>query len=97
MDTPWTPGPWDYHGSIGGWVDVLAPPAGTSAPGHDGAWNIVGRFDGMLPTEADLRLIAAAPEMAALLEEVAGAEQVQISYKARALLDRIVPAPASPS
>ena len=51
----WTPGPWRIYQSLGGWTTI------------DAEEGEVGRFDGLVPSAADARLIAAAPRMADVL------------------------------
>lgn len=55
-DTPWTPGPWGWAASRG----VNDPDYPRVVPGEAASFKV--------GTDADARLIAAAPEMAELLE-----------------------------
>lgn len=111
MDTPWTPGPWEWDlrdededDGTQNMNSLEGAEAGTVLyPMHRND----GTSDIGVPRPADARLIAAAPEMVDLLGRVIsawdnfGPEAVldRIAPDARALLDRIrnVPAPASPS
>jgi hypothetical protein len=78
MTEPWTPGPWHTKESIGGWTDVLT------------AWDtMVARFDDQHPREADLRVMVAAPEMAALLNTITTHPRASYSKAAAGLLSRI--------
>lgn len=86
-DAPWTPGPWGVEPeSVGDWNGYAVT--------HTG-----GRVQS--PNEATARLIAAAPEMAALLIEIEERGHLPTFFMddLAPLLARIrgVPAPASPS
>lgn len=96
MSEPWTPGPWTVRGV---WSDGFGyrnrnepPDVWTVDPvmfegGYDGLWQ------GGVETEADARLIAAAPEMAEWVAMVAASAGLTISQHnaelCRALLSRI--------
>jgi hypothetical protein len=94
MSEPWTPGPWHaeqpHHDAIAYVMDTL----GRSVATVDLLWR----------KEAEARLLAAAPEMAELLEraiEIIAGTPDNLGWipTTEALLARIrgVPAPASPS
>jgi hypothetical protein len=87
-DTPWTPGPWFYRPEKNddwGWVRggdsghlVACARAGRTLHENDLADFRTRKAD---PYEANARLIAAAPEMAEVLEELASDLEAEINAR----------------
>ena len=92
-ETQWTPGPW-HEGAGNGYGSIFGP-EGTRR--DSGGLTPIAMINGTLhEDEANARLIAAAPEMAALLERLAAncaadryVERLTCARDARALLAKI--------